>query len=93
MLSCTSLVVYFFVNYNGLLVRSRTLEPSIDLPALFKTVDETMRLSKVASTLEFTLVASVSGCGPRRTRLEAHCYPVKWVYETDIRLSFRHIRA
>lgn len=63
-LAFASLAVHSYCNTLGLLVAIRITQPYIDIGRLFETVDATMRTSKIASAMEFTVVAAVSQCGP-----------------------------
>lgn len=59
-LACVSLAFHFWTNTLGIQVVDLITSSSVDLAALFATVDDTMRSSKIASALEFTVVAGVS---------------------------------
>lgn len=59
-LACASLAFHFWTNTLGIQVVDLVTSSSVDLAVLFATVDDTMRSSKIASALEFTVVAGVS---------------------------------
>lgn len=53
------LAFHFWCNTAAINVIDRIMSPSIDVVALFEGLDEVMRSSKIASALEFTVVAMV----------------------------------